>query len=538
MITSAQPQRSSMFSKVTQQYRLNPLPPKPWGSNVIQVNPIQYYRPHEKQVLALKCPSGEIFFGGAKGGGKTLCLLLAFARQERKYGRHARGIIFRRTQPEFADLKNKAEELFRGHAEWRGGDLRAYVFKSGATLRLAHLDTVQDVGRYTGNEYTFIAFDELTEWVSGDAYAFMKTCLRSVHGVPGLIMSSGNPGRPGAAWVKNRFILPMPPMTVYYGPQMPRVFIPSRLDDNPYLLKDAQYERTLREQEDPTLVKALRWGQWDVTFGAAFPEWDDRRHTYDPRDSRFQLHPSYPRWAALDWGQKTPYCVGFYCGMPNGRIVKYRESYGNGGEEGDNIGTNEPPNRVAERERSLTGGEFLQGIVMDTNTNSPSTAGFEGETVRQMWERAGWVCHGAQKGPGSRLEGKRAIHRGLSTNLDDGLPAFMISRDCRNTVRTFPGLQYNERTKGKEEDVDDSGEDHSYDETRYSLMSAFARNVYMMAGHNQVVTGAERRIVTLNHGLGYDPNADLAFAEQASRSDTAAFDPNDDFDTSWSDYLE
>ena len=22
------------------------------------------------------------------------------------------------------------------------------------------------------------------------------------------------------------------------------------------------------------------------------------------------------------------------------------------------------------------------------------TAGFEGETVRQMWERAGWVCHG------------------------------------------------------------------------------------------------------------------------------------------------
>ena len=184
------PERKTMFSQVTKQYRLDPLPPRPWGSNVIQLQPIQYYRPHDKQVLALRAPSGEIFFGGAKGGGKSLCLLLAFAAQERLYGRHARGIIFRRTQPEFADLRTKASELFRGLAEWKGKEM-TWVFRSGATLRMAHLDTVQDVGKYTGQEYTFIGFDELTEWASrATPTSFMKTCLRNVHGVPGLIMSS------------------------------------------------------------------------------------------------------------------------------------------------------------------------------------------------------------------------------------------------------------------------------------------------------------------------------------------------------------
>ena len=47
------------------------------------------------QAQLLRCPADEIFFGGARGGGKTDGMLGKFALKQAKFGKDAVGIFFR-----------------------------------------------------------------------------------------------------------------------------------------------------------------------------------------------------------------------------------------------------------------------------------------------------------------------------------------------------------------------------------------------------------------------------------------------------------
>ena len=51
--------------------------------------------PQEKAIRATFVD--QLFFGGARGGGKSFWLLLDFAQDVVRYGKDWRGIIFRRT---------------------------------------------------------------------------------------------------------------------------------------------------------------------------------------------------------------------------------------------------------------------------------------------------------------------------------------------------------------------------------------------------------------------------------------------------------
>jgi len=60
----------------------------------------------------LACPANEIFYGGARGGGKSHGVLLDFAAHAFKYGENVNGILFRRTYPELEDLQTKANKMY------------------------------------------------------------------------------------------------------------------------------------------------------------------------------------------------------------------------------------------------------------------------------------------------------------------------------------------------------------------------------------------------------------------------------------------
>ena len=72
-----------------------------------------------------------------------------------------------------------------------------------------------------------------------------------------------------------------------------------------------------------------------------------------------------------------------------------------------------------------------------------------------------------RKGDNTRLPGKMQLHERLKFG-DDGRPMLYVFRNCRDFIRTVPALVYDSR---RPEDIDTSGEDHIYDETRYFLMS-------------------------------------------------------------------
>ncbi len=166
-------------------------------------------------------------------------------------------LLLRRTYADLAlegALMNRAEEWLRGTpARWSGMDHR-WTFPSGATLTFGYIEHMGDEERYASAEFQMIGFDELTQFPER-AYRFLFSRLRQTsQGVPIRMRAATNPNGIGRDWVHRRFISP--------GPQLDRMFIASRLEDNPHLNLD-EYERSLRELGSVE-YRQLRLGDWEV----------------------------------------------------------------------------------------------------------------------------------------------------------------------------------------------------------------------------------------------------------------------------------
>lgn len=211
-----------------------------------------------------------MLFGGAAGGGKSISLLAAALQFVPIRGYSA--LLLRRT---YADL-NLPKALIPLSHMWLGGTNAAWngqkyqwAFPSGATLSFGYLATENDKYRYQGSEFQYIGFDELTQF-SATSYAYMQSRLRKTESMaaPLRCRSASNPGGTGNAWVKDRFIDPPSPTDC--------VFVPSKLEDNPYLDR-AEYEESLAAL-DPTTRRQLRHGDWNVTAEAGIFRREWLRH--------------------------------------------------------------------------------------------------------------------------------------------------------------------------------------------------------------------------------------------------------------------
>ena len=113
------------------------------------------------QALAVGAPFiNELLFGGARGGGKSDFLLGDFA-QDINIGPTWRGIIFRKSYPELEELLVRAKEIYMPlGATYRVAE-KTFVFPSGSTLKLRHLEQEGDADLYQGHQYTWIGWDEL-----------------------------------------------------------------------------------------------------------------------------------------------------------------------------------------------------------------------------------------------------------------------------------------------------------------------------------------------------------------------------------------
>mgnify|MGYP003150926600 CR=1 FL=1 len=65
----------------------------------------------------------ELFIGGGRGTGKTDTLLGDYAMDVPKYGRHWRGIIFRRTLSQFREIIDRSKEIYTKRPARRGTSL-------------------------------------------------------------------------------------------------------------------------------------------------------------------------------------------------------------------------------------------------------------------------------------------------------------------------------------------------------------------------------------------------------------------------------
>jgi len=425
----------------------------------------RHIRPTGKQEDFISSTVDEVFFGGSRGGGKTFACLLDFAASAEVYGRDAKGIFFRKTNPELEEAVTISKDIFRGYATWRVGD-RMWTFANGATLKLRFIDRDEDVQKYHGHSYSTVYFDELGNWATDFSYLFMFSSLRSARGVPLYMRSTGNPGGPGAAWIKRRFITDKTHDLIYEEEGHSSQFIQSRLEDNPLLMADGKYEQNLKQLPDH-LYQAFRWGDWNVFAGQVFSEFHPDTHVIEP----FPLDSSWYKFASMDWGYAKPYSIGFWALGQEGRLIRFTEFYGSS--DGGNEGTRESIREVFQKVSEAAAFVGIEDMVADPACWAKM--GFSEESVESVFSEFFTMF----KGVNDRVNGANAVHNFFKTKLSDGGPMLCVFPNCKDFIRTIPALT---AAKTNPEDVDTRIEDHAYDDARYAVMYVKAESSYKTNG--------------------------------------------------------
>src|SRR5215831_14885542 len=97
-------------------------------------------RGNRAQMRLLKCQVFEIFFGGARGGGKTDGVLGEFGAHASRYGKDAIGLMVRRTRAELVETIERSREIY-GPLGWKlsvgGRSCKAITASTGAFCRAA-----------------------------------------------------------------------------------------------------------------------------------------------------------------------------------------------------------------------------------------------------------------------------------------------------------------------------------------------------------------------------------------------------------------
>lgn len=252
-----------------------------------------------KQSLALSCPFDEIFYGGAKGGGKSDFVIGDFLAHYEENRKWARGILFRETYPELEQLLARMKEIYPAVGAVYKESRKTWFFPGGATLKLRFVSNLKDAKKYQGHEYTWMAFDEVGNIAKREVVDILRGAIRNSKGVKSRLILTGNPQGEGHPWLFDRYIKGHEPMTpIVEERRLPsglvvtwtRVFIPALLEDNPKLLEsDPTYLIRLEDMAagKPWLYQALRFGDW-----YAKPQVEGALWTQEVND-KFRIPASY-----------------------------------------------------------------------------------------------------------------------------------------------------------------------------------------------------------------------------------------------------
>ena len=433
------------------------------------------------QTALLECPVFEVFYGGARGGGKTESSIGDWLQHSSMYGENAIAIFVRRKLTQLAEVIARTKQLFPKLGAKYNEQQKTWTMANGARLKFVYLERDSDAEEYQGHSYTRIYVEEVTNFPSSGPIDKLRATLRSGAGVPVGMRLTGNPGGPGHNWVKARYINPAPGGFkvlweeeeveidgVVQTVRLDRVFIPSKLGDNQLLMRnDPTYVLRLRQSGSAALVEAWLKGNWDIVDGAFFDEWDEEVHVLDSNWIMPHLTPNLLRFRAFDWGSAKPFSCGWYSVLdqdltvdgilfPKRSLFKYREWYG---AKGPNVGLKMTADLVAqgiwERER----GERIRYGVADPAIFIRDGGPSIGETMaihKCQWRRADNKRKAGAEQLRQRLVGER------------GRPLLYFLDCCEDSIRTIPVLQHDDDDA---EDVDTDAEDHAYDETRYAVMS-------------------------------------------------------------------
>jgi hypothetical protein len=452
------------------------------------------WRPQSKpQKALLDCPLSEVFFGGARGGGKTDGVLGKWALKEQRYGAKFNAIMFRRTTVSSEDAIERSKDIFKPLGGKFNESKLIWRMPNGGRVAFAYLDSIKDAEEYQGRNVTDAWVEEAGQYPDPTPIDRLFGVLRSSAGVPVQLILTANPGGAGQHWIAARYnLIPFPqgPKVVTRmlsnGQPHRMAVIPSRITDNRVLLHgDPDYINRLHLVGSTALVKAWLEGDWSAIEGAFFDKWSNR-NVVQP----FEVPPDWLRFRSFDWGYAKPFSAGWWavagddyrCSpggnshdlggarapvvtIPRGALIRYREWYGcqpGKPDTGLRLETELVGRGILEREAK---GEKITYGVAD-----PSIFSEDGGPARsEIFSRIGLHYRPADNkriGKNGAMGGWDEMRQRIAGV--DGVPMLYVFSSCRDFLRTVPTLQHDPM---KAEDLDTSSEDHIADEARYGCMS-------------------------------------------------------------------
>ena len=355
-----------------------------------------------------------------------------------------------------------------------------WVAPSGGRLWFSYLDREEDVLRYQGLAFSWIGFDELTQWSTPFAWNYLRSRLRTASpDLPIFMRATTNPGGIGHQWVKKMFIDPSPYNRSFWAtdietgenlsypkghskegqPLFKRRFIPARLFDNPYLAESGEYETMLLSLPEHQRKQLLE-GDWDVNEGAAFSEFNRDIHVVDP----FSIPKTWKRFRACDYGYGSYSGILWFAISPSDQLVVYRELYVK------KVLATDLADMILDLEQE--DGTILYGVL---DSSLWHKRGDPGPSLAEQMIMRGCRWRPSDRSKGSRVSGKNEIHRRLQVDDFTEEPRLVFFNTCTNVIAQLPALPLDKKNP---EDVDTNAEDHLYDALRYGVMTRPRSNIF------------------------------------------------------------
>jgi hypothetical protein len=480
-----------------------------------------------KEVQAVAQPGGqeafiamterEGLFAGPRGTGKTQMLGTTFLQYVGSgYGAAWKGIMLRESLTGFTEVERLLQDLILpiwGSSAQYNINKHTWTFSSSETLRLAHFADMSDYGSLIGTSWSWIGWEEVTQFATELYYKQMMATNRSaMAGIPLMVRSTTNPGGPGHTWVKMRFDPPPEPKEGYIiGPRIVvdgidrRAICSTLIENQRLLIADPNYAAMIRASaKDAAQEEAWLNGSWNIAAGGLFEAafYEAAEHFIVPEVPASSIPPSWQITRGFDWGESKPFgCLWFAIsdGTPikltdrtlrflKGDALVFDELYGcQEGRPNEGLGWTIAEIKRAIIERELESGLRVQlpdgkwqhrarGGVADSaifvpQANRDSAESFADEFERQTringaWHR-GIRWEPAEKPAGSRVKGWVNIRGRLYATMPTrDSPGLFISKNCQHTLRTLKDLP---RDKRNNDDCPDMAEDHLADVIRYVL---------------------------------------------------------------------
>jgi len=474
---------------------------------------------HGKQTEFLRAQSDWVFYGGARGGGKSLMLSWKAALTPRKWtyklgkaeitkrdyhnmiklGKKPTiqvdkisidypdyiAILIRRTYPQLErNLKPECDKLYKLYgAKWQERN-KCYMFPSGAKVYLVHCQDRRALDNYIGGNYNFIGIDEANQfpesWVEE-----LSTSARTDNDElrPQMCLTS-NPGNVGHVWLKRKFVDVCPPIPgkLVHSEEfdvdiwemktnkphkdeegITYQFIPATVFDNPTILKnDPAYVRKLKKL-NPILRAMWLEGRWDVFAGTYFDNFNIMHHILPNDEFEFGKHfkrGTHSFYRFYDYGTKAPFVCLFAAVDRDENMVIFDEISETGLSASQQARL---VNKYTWKKYKMKGTDFDDEIA-DPSFWTKASAGELFYSPAMYYEDEGITL---SKGNNDRKAGAKVVYEAFNVP-DEGRPRITFKESCGYCIETIPNLPSAENNP---EDIDTKSEDHAYDALRYGCMS-------------------------------------------------------------------